>query len=166
MIIGGIAVVSRGVPRHTDDVDATIWAPDLDLDGLCRELAARELAFRIQNGLAFAQQYQILLLVHEPSMIEIDLSLAWLPFEEQALKRAPRERLRGVVVPVACAEDLVIYKALAWRERDRSDIARLMALHRDDVDVERVLTVVAPLLEAMELPERARELERLLRPLE
>jgi hypothetical protein len=71
--------------------------------------------------------------------------------------------LRGVVVPVACAEDLVIYKALAWRDRDRSDITHLLALHRDDIDAERVLSVVAPLAEAMDLPERARELESLLR---
>jgi hypothetical protein len=163
MIIGGIAVVSRGVPRHTDDLDATIWAPDLDLDGLCGELEARAFAFRIDDGLRFARQHQILLLVHEPSMMEIDLSLAWLPFEEHALKRAPRERLRGVVVPVTCAEDLVIYKALAWRDRDRSDITHLLALHRDDIDAERVLSVVAPLAEAMDLPERARELESLLR---
>jgi predicted nucleotidyltransferase len=163
MIIGGIAVVARGVPRHTDDVDVTVWAPGLDLDALHRHLASQDIVFRIEDGLAFAQQNQIVLLVHAPSKIEIDLSLAWLPFEEAALQRAPNERLRGIVVPVACAEDLVIYKALAWRDRDRSDITRLLALHRDDIDVERVLSVVAPLAEAMELPERTRELARLLR---
>lgn len=164
MIIGGIAVVSRGVPRHTDDVDATVWGPGLDLDALHRQLEAQDLVFRIQGGLVFALQNQVLLLVHTPSKVEIDLSLAWLPFEEEALQRAPHERLRGIVLPVACAEDLVIYKALAWRDRDRSDIAQLMALHRDDIDVERVLRVVAPLAEVMELPERALELARLLRP--
>jgi predicted nucleotidyltransferase len=166
MIIGGIAVVSRGVPRHTDDVDATVWGPGLALHTLHERLQAQDLVFRIEDGLAFAQQHQILLLIHTPSKIEIDLSLAWLPFEEQALQRAPRERLRGVVVPVACAEDLIIYKALAWRDRDRSDITQLVALHRDDIDVERILSLVAPLADAMELPERARELARLLRPAE
>ncbi len=164
MIIGGIAVVARGVPRHTDDVDATVWGPGLDLEVLHRQLAAEELVFRIDDGLAFAEQNQILLLIHAPSKVEIDLSLAWLPFEETALKRAPRERLRGIVVPVARAEDIVIYKALAWRDRDRSDIVQLMALHRDDIDLERVLGVVTQLADAMELSERARELTRLLRP--
>jgi hypothetical protein len=164
MIIGGIAVVSRGVPRHTDDIDATVWGPGLKLDVLHRQLAAQGLVFRIEGGLAFAEQNQILLLVHTASKIEIDLSLAWLPFEEQALERAPHERLRGIVVPVARAEDLVIYKALAWRDRDRSDITKLIALHRDDIDVERVLSVVAPLAEAMDLPERVGELTPLLRP--
>ena len=164
MIIGGIAVVCRGVPRHTDDVDATVWGPGLDLDALYRELEAQALVFRIEGGLAFASQNQVVLLVHTPSEVEIDLSLAWLPFEEEALQRAPHERLRGIVLPVACAEDLVIYKALAWRDRDRSDIAQLMALHRDDIDVERVLRVIAPLALAMELPDRTLELTRMLRP--
>lgn len=162
MIIGGIAVVARGVPRHTDDVDATVWAPGLALNVLCRQLAAQKLSFRIEDGLTFAEQNQVLLLIHGPSKIEIDLSLAWLPFEETALQRAPRERLRGVVVPVARAEDIVIYKALAWRDRDRSDITQLMALHRDEIDVERVVGVVAQLAEAMDLPERTRELTSLL----
>ena len=163
MIIGGIAVVARGVPRHTDDVDATVWAPGLDLDVLHRQLAAQELMFRIDDGLVFAQQNQILLLIHVPSRVEIDLSLAWLPFEQAALERAPRERLRGIVLPVAHAEDIVIYKALAWRDRDRSDILQLMALHRDDIDADRVLEVVRQLADAMELPERTRELTALLR---
>lgn len=50
MIIGGIAVVSRGVPRHTDDVDATVWAPGLDLDALHRALEAQDLVFRVEVG--------------------------------------------------------------------------------------------------------------------
>jgi hypothetical protein len=29
MIIGGVAVIARGVPRLTDDVDATIWGGGL-----------------------------------------------------------------------------------------------------------------------------------------
>jgi hypothetical protein len=36
MVIGGIAVIARGVPRHTADVDATIWAEDLDAIDLTR----------------------------------------------------------------------------------------------------------------------------------
>jgi len=30
MIIDGIAVIARGVARHTIDIDATIWAEALD----------------------------------------------------------------------------------------------------------------------------------------
>jgi hypothetical protein len=163
MIIGGIAVIARGVPRHTDDVDATVWGPGLDLTVLLHSLEAEKLRLRIVDGLTFARQNQILLLVHDPSNVEIDLSLAWLPFEQEALRLAPRERLRGISVPVARAEDLIVYKALAWRERDRADIGHLLALHREHIDLERMLGIVSQLADAMEIPERAHDFERLLR---
>jgi hypothetical protein len=51
--------------------------------------------------LDFARENQILLLRHVPSGTDIDLSLAWLPFELEALGRAELLQLRGVEVPMA-----------------------------------------------------------------
>lgn len=31
MIIGGIAVIARGVPRLTVDIDATVWTENIEL---------------------------------------------------------------------------------------------------------------------------------------
>jgi len=39
MLIGGLAVIARGVARNTDDVDATVWAADLDVKDLVRALS-------------------------------------------------------------------------------------------------------------------------------
>jgi hypothetical protein len=39
MIIGGIAVIARGVPRQTIDIDATVSAADLDLEQVVETLA-------------------------------------------------------------------------------------------------------------------------------
>jgi hypothetical protein len=61
--------------------------------------------------------------------VDVDITFGWLPFEREALDRAERLDLGGVVMPVARPEDLVIYKAVAWRDRDRADIERLLALH-------------------------------------
>ena len=64
----------------------------------------------------------------EPTAVDIDLSLAWLPFEDEALTAAtPVKFGDGIVLATARAEDLVIYKAAAWRERDRTDIERLLS---------------------------------------
>lgn len=49
MLIGGLAVIARGVPRHTDDVDATDWAPDLSLATLVEALASEEIRGRIPD---------------------------------------------------------------------------------------------------------------------
>jgi hypothetical protein len=89
------------------------------------------------------------------------LSLAWLPFEMEALGRAELLQLRGVEVPVARAEDLVLYKAVAWRDRDRSDIERLFELHGDQIDLDRVRSVLAQFSEALEQPERVSSFETL-----
>ena len=49
MIIGGIAVIARGVPRQTIDIDATVAAADLDLEQLLSTLAAHRITPRIEN---------------------------------------------------------------------------------------------------------------------
>lgn len=43
MLIGGIAVIARGTPRHTDDVDGTIAAEGVDLAEVVRVLAKNAL---------------------------------------------------------------------------------------------------------------------------
>ena len=154
MLIGGIAVIARGVPRHTDDVDGTIAADGIDLEKLVLLLAKHGIQPRVTDAIEFARQHQVLLLVHTPSATEIELSLAWLPFEQEALMRAERLDLGAVQARVATAEDLVIYKAVAWRERDKSDIEQLIQLHHDKIDFARVEQIIGEFAAALEEPER------------
>jgi hypothetical protein len=51
---------------------------------------------------------------------------------------------------VAQAEDLVIYKAIAWRPQDQQDVERLLVLHGARMDLARVRRHVRDLGEAME----------------
>jgi hypothetical protein len=55
----------------------------------------------------------VFLLRHTPSGTPIELTLAWLPFEAEALDRATREPFAGLSVRVATPEDLIIFKAVA-----------------------------------------------------
>lgn len=161
MIIGGIAVIAHGVPRHTDDVDATIRAEGLDLDQLFAALAREHIIPRIPDAEEFARTRQVLLLRHDPANVDIEVSLAWLPFEIEALSRAKKVDLGDTTALVALPEDLLIYKAVAFRERDRGDIQRLLELHSDDIDLTRVKAVVRQFAEALEEPERATEFDEL-----
>lgn len=163
MLIGGIAVIARGVARVTTDVDATVRAQDLDLDRLVAILAEHEIDGRIPDLVPFARENQVLLLRHVPTGTPIEVSLAWLPFEEEALARAEAIELSDRSVPVARAEDLVIYKAVAWRDRDRADVERLLVQHGEDIDLERVRRIVKAFAEALEEPERIDELEAVIR---
>jgi predicted nucleotidyltransferase len=161
MIIGGIAVIARGVVRDTDDVDATVWSAALDLPALAAALREEGIAARIADAEQFARRHSVLLVRHEPTGVDVDLSLALLPFEREALDRAERLDLGGVRVPVALAEDLIVYKAVAWRDEDRQDIERLLRLHAGAVDLARVRRLVAEFAEALEEPERVSGFERL-----
>jgi len=163
MIIGGIAVIARGVPRQTIDIDATVWAESVALEALLAKLATRRVVPRIADAVSFARQHQVLLLEHEPTAIPVDLSLAWLPFERVALERADHVDFGGVRLRVATPEDLVIYKAVAWRDRDRSDIERLLARHRDTIDLERVRQVVREFAAALDDPARVEQFDALVR---
>lgn len=159
MIIGGVAVIVRGVPRQTGDVDVAVWAEDLDVERLAAALARHAIVPRIKDAVEFARQNQVLLLRHDPSGTPIEVSLAWLPFEREALARATPEDLGGGELLVAAPEDLVVYKAVAWRDRDRADIERLLVLHGHRMDLGRVRALVREFAELLGVPERAREFD-------
>ena len=149
--------------RTTRDIDATVEAGDVDLGELVTALAAHGIVPRVDDAVTFATRHQVLLMKHEQTEVPIDLSLAWLPFESEAIAAAEFVEIAGVRVRVARAEDLVIYKAVAWRSQDQEDIKRLLRLHRRSMNIERVRRLVADFADAMEEPERVTDLERLLR---
>lgn len=163
MIIGGIAVIARGLPRQTVDIDATMWAEGLDIDAILPTLATEGLVPRTADAAAFAQERHVLLLRHAPTGTPVEVILAYLPFERSALERAELIDFGGVTVPVASAEDLIIYKTVAWRDRDRSDVERLLALHARSIDLGRVRGLVREFATALDEPERVEEFEVLIR---
>lgn len=62
----------------------------------------------------------------------VDVYLATDPFQQEALSRRRRVELEaGFFTYVATAEDLLIYRMIAWRPKDRSGIERLLAVQRD-----------------------------------
>jgi hypothetical protein len=67
MLIGGIAVIARGVPRTTLAVDATVWAGALDLGRTVTVFGRHGIVPRIEAARQFAEQHQVLLLRHGAS---------------------------------------------------------------------------------------------------
>lgn len=163
MIIGGVAVIAHGVPRLTRDVDGTVVGAGTDLRVLLTVLAKHSIVPRIENAEDFASLNQVLLLRHSVAGVDIDLSLAWLPFELEAIAAAELVTIHGVRVPLPRPEDLVIYKLVAWRPQDRQDVERLLALHGDRMDLARVRRFGLEIAAMLDDPERADEIERLLR---
>jgi hypothetical protein len=162
MIIGGLAVALLGRPRTTRDVDAVIL---LDESAWPRFFAqGKRFSFqpRVDDLLSFARQHRVLLVHHQKSGIDVDVSLGGTPYEVQAVARATKTKVGRLLLPLPTPEDLIILKGVAHRAIDLQDIDGLLALHRD-IDkayVRRWLDEFAQILEAPHLYE---EIDRRLR---
>jgi Nucleotidyl transferase AbiEii toxin, Type IV TA system len=162
LVIGGIAVIARGVPRVTRDIDIAFSGADVTLQGLVAELERAGIVSRIDDALAFAAESQVLLSRHAQTGVDIDVSFAWLPFELEAIAAAGPAMVGSAKLQVAQPEDLVIYKAIAWRPQDQQDVERLLALHGGRMDLSRIRRHVRDLGEAME-QDRVPELDAVIR---
>ena len=161
MIIGGVALLAHGVASEPQGVEATM-ATAHDLADIFAELARFDLHPRIDDALAHARALQALALRHRTSGSDVDLSLAWQPFELDALAAAEDMLLGTIEVTVPRAEDLVIYKAVSFGPQDRRDIERLVSLHGKTMDLARIRRVVADLAadDAARLGDLERAIER------
>jgi hypothetical protein len=160
-VIGGVAVIARGVPRLTRDIDIAVAGTDITSAALADELGLAGIHPRIADAVAFADENQVLLVKHAASGVEIDVSRAWLPFELEALKAAKDETLAGVRIAIAQPDDLIIFKAVAWRPIDQQDVERLLALHGERIDLERIRRHVKELGDALEI-DRLRDLDKMI----
>ena len=151
-IIGGVANLRWGEPRLTRDVDATIIT---GFGGEGPYIHALLEAFRprIPDAAAFASENRVVLL-ESADGIPMDVALGGLPFEIEMVARATREELApGMFVRTVTAEDLVVLKAFAARDRDWVDIAGIAARQGPALDWDAVFARLQPLVELKEAPE-------------
>lgn len=162
-IIGGVAASLLGRPRLTRDVDALVWLDEGRWPRFVEGGAAFGFVPRRPDVIAFAHRTRVFLLRHEPSAIDIDVSVGALPFEEESLARARRRRVAGVSVPLLTPEDLIVMKAIAHRPRDIADIEALVDAH-PRLDRRRVRRWVGEFAAVLDAPEIVDTIERILRP--
>jgi hypothetical protein len=162
MVIGGIAIIARGVRRMTTDIDAVVQGDRVDVSTLLRLLAKTRIVPRIDNADAFARDNMILLLRHDPTGVQFDVSFAWTAFEHEAIAACTDTKYGSVVAPMARAEDLVVFKAMAARPIDIEDASALLLMHRD-IDLDRVRLRLGELAAMSDEPGLAAGLERVIK---
>ena len=163
-VVGGVAASIHGRPRVTKDVDLVALT---DEDG-CEALLASAIRFDIvprhDDVLEFARTTKVLLMRHDPSGIELDVSLGGLPFERQLVESATRVCVADVEMRVALPEDVIIMKALALRPRDVADIEGMVEA-QPKLDLDRVRKQVEEFSAVLEEEDLLSELDRILRKL-
>lgn len=158
--IGGVAVQRWGNPRFTNDVDLTVitgyGSEERFVDILLTELEPRR-----SDARAFAIVHRVLL-ARTHGGVDIDVALGALPFEERSVERATPWRIDSGTELITCsAEDLVVHKAFAGRDRDWDDVRGILTRRHGKLDWSIIETELRPLLELKEEPEAMARLERI-----
>jgi predicted nucleotidyltransferase len=152
VIIGGIAVGFLGKPRFTADVDAVFLLSKGDIPQFLSRAQVENIVPRIPNAEEFARKNRILLLKHNPTEIDIDISLGILPFEEEMVERGRTKSFADLSIRLPTPEDLIIMKAIAHRPKDLEDI-RTIANKYPNLDVQRIEKWVKSFGEVLESPD-------------
>jgi hypothetical protein len=161
VIIGGIAVSLLGKPRLTADLDAMFLLSIADIPHLIEVAKSEGIEPRIEAAEEFARKNRVVLLRHQGSGTNIDISLGMLPFEEEIVERSSMIRAGNISVRLPTPEDLVILKAVANRPRDVLDIRTIIESH-PDLDRKRIEFLVRQFASALEMPELWTDIEDLL----
>lgn len=133
MVIGGLAVAMWGEPRLTRDADLKV-------------LLGREDARRLIDMLT--PDYQLLADAPEPTLqrfgfiftkdvtgVRLDILLAETSFDAQAIERRKTVEIEpGLSIFVTTPEDLIIYKMISTRPRDREDAVGVMRRQKNTLD--------------------------------
>ncbi len=101
MLIGGQAVLVHGIPRVTEDVDATLGAEPDRLPALLAVCAAIGLHPIPASVESFVAETFVLPVRHAATGFRVDFIFSSTSFERQAIARAGSMELAGVAVPFA-----------------------------------------------------------------
>jgi hypothetical protein len=152
MVIGGVAASLLGESRLTADVDAVILLSIDELPRLIEAAILEGFVPRMANVEDFARRHRVLLLRHQESGINLDISLGLLPFEEEAIQRSVPYRLGNLEIRLPTPEDLIILKAVAHRPKDLVDIQAIIK-STQDLDRDRIESWVREFARMLDAPE-------------
>lgn len=158
-VIGGVALQRWGEPRFTADADLSVLVEPGNEAHVIQALL-HELPARIDDAAGFAVRTRVVLLRSEQG-VGVDIVLAGLPFEARVIDRSSRWGLDDSTSLRTCsAEDLLIMKAFAARDKDWADVTSILERQGARLNLGLVREELAPLLDAKAEPGLAEELEK------
>jgi hypothetical protein len=158
--IGGLAVQRWGEPRNTQDADLTLLTGFGHEEPFVDELLT-QFEGRRRDAKMFALQYRVLLL-RAANGVPLDVALGAMPFEENSIARSSMWVLPEQASLQTCsAEDLIVHKIFAGRDRDWLDIEGVLLVQKGCLNLKQVREEVAPLLVLKEEPDSLRIFDKL-----
>lgn len=161
VVIGGIANAIWGRPRVTLDADLKVLTGQWSITEFV-ELLSTQFRFRVPDAVSFVRRTYVVPL-HASNGVGLDLGLAFLPYEFEAIERAVMTTYEGVTFPVCTAEDLIIHKAISERDKDWLDIDGVLDKGGKRLNQSYVMLWLEQFAEALERPQILQRYRSLLR---
>ena len=147
-VIGGIALAQWGIVRATYDADIKVLVPDHDY---ASARAALRAAFPEPARQELPHNSLIVAIVVDD--VIVDLLLALPGYEELIIERAVSRDLGGWTVWICSAEDLIIQKVVAGRDKDWLDVEALLIEQRGKLDMSYVEDWIVQFADVLETPQ-------------
>ena len=158
MLIGGLAISVWGEMRVTHDVDFKV-SIDMPLADF-RKLVLEHFPARPTNIPVHKLSPYIIHFWASPE-VAADILVSMFDYEKEAIKRAVNAEILGVPVRVCAAEDFIIHKALANREKDWMDVSLILMRQRGKLDLKYIRHWLKQFAEALETPKILTRFEEL-----
>lgn len=158
MVFGGIANSIYGNPRQTFDIDIKFsLGSSNEMKAFIEELQ-KVVKIIPDNPSEFVQQTNVIPV--EMDGVRVDLVLAELPFELEAIRRSRYKKAFGGRIKVCLPEDLIIQKAVSTREKDWMDIKHIIENQHLKLEWDYLLDHCRDLARFLEDPEIYKRIKR------
>ena len=143
--IGGLALQRWGEPRYTQDVDLTLLCP-FGEELATGQALAELFQPRFDGAVEFTVQSRVFL-AQAIDGTPVDIAFGAIDFELHCVARASVFDFGGgISLLTCCAEDLVVMKVFANRDRDWPDVEGIVMRQGADLDWELIERELNPLL--------------------
>ena len=150
--IGGIAVLRWGEIRMTQDIDISLFVEFGD-EKKYLKIILKQFRSRIPDAFDFALNNRVLLL-KASNNVPVDIAIAGFPFEKEMINRSSLFLFQPNCALKTCsAEDLIILKAFANRNKDWSDIESIIVKQGNNLNAKYIDERLRPLSDLKEEPE-------------
>lgn len=156
-LIGGIALAQWGVVRATYDADIKVLVPNLDYAAVRQAIHSAFLEPARQE----LPRNPLIVTISVEDVI-VDLLLALPGYEELIIERAVPRDLGGWQAWICTAEDLIIQKVVANRDKDWLDVEALLVERRGKLDEAYIESWLRQFTEVLENPDLFPRYRRLL----
>ncbi len=144
VVIGGIAASIWGQPRMTLDADIVIVIPSEKLSDLTESLSNS--GFQVTPNTTKKLLNMLPAKIRYSKRLSVDLRIASYSLDKQALERAIPVSLFGIKLPIASAEDIIVYKAARFSDLDKADIKAIILRQKKKLDSRYIMETCQQLI--------------------